>query len=148
MYLKTPVKDYTFNNYIPLLPRKLNKNIERSFKFLSKISGKFDSIAFSGMSGAIMAPILATRLEKHLILVRKEQEHTYSHSYNAIEGYRKCSKYIIVDDFICSGETVERIQKVIYTHYPAACCIGTLEYTKGMRLVKTSLLATEELFHD
>src|SRR6185437_651522 len=63
----------------------------------------FDAIAFTGLSGALVAPIVADLLGKELIAVRKEKT---NHSSNQIEGYIAGKTYIILDDCRSSGKTI------------------------------------------
>lgn len=84
----------------------------------------FDSIAFRGMSGAVSAPVIALTLHKNLILVRKKEEKT--HSIYPVEGYAASTRYVIVDDFISSGETVRAIRDSIRKFATKATCIGVL----------------------
>jgi len=74
-----------------------------------KASGlNFDAIAYRGQSGALIAAPVALFLKKHLILVRKEDE--CSHSSYSVEGCTKnYCRYIIVDDLISCGNTVQHI---------------------------------------
>jgi len=77
-------------------------------KAIRKSGIEFDAIAFRGNSGALLASPLATLLKKHLILVRKNTAD--SHSYTTVEGCSKRNcRYIIVDDLIASGKTVQEI---------------------------------------
>jgi orotate phosphoribosyltransferase-like protein len=69
----------------------------------------FDSIAFRGVSGALVAPILAHKLKKHLISVRKNTHDSHVMSNYKVEGNVASQSYIIVDDFICSGNTIKTI---------------------------------------
>lgn len=57
--------------------RELCKNI-RSKKV------KFDTVVFTGISGAMIAPSVADKLGKHIICVRKGGDGT--HSYHNVEG--------------------------------------------------------------
>lgn len=67
----------------------------------------FDVIAFRGMSGAMVAPAVAMELGKQFMLVRKPGK---SHSDYSIEGFPKKSfSYIIIDDLIDSGKTMDII---------------------------------------
>lgn len=66
----------------------------------------FDSVAFCGMSGALIAPEIAARFNKQLILVRKERS---KHSPVLVEGNLDCKNYIILDDSVFLGETVKYI---------------------------------------
>ena len=87
---------------------KLRFNIARMAMAIRKSGIEFDAIAFRGNSGALLAGPLATLLKKHLILVRKDLE--YSHSHTTVEGCSKRNcRYIIVDDLIVSGKTVQEI---------------------------------------
>lgn len=91
----------------------------------------FDAIACQGWSGALVAPVIALRLNKPLVIVRKQGDN--GHSCYAIEGYLRTRSYIIVDDFCASGQTVRRIidnlrteQTRLYhqmsiSHKPATC---------------------------
>jgi len=74
---------------------------------------EFDSFAFSGFSGALVAPVLAMNLNKTMIHVRKESDLRNSHAYRLLEGDFDAKKYIIIDDFIGSGNTVDYIISTI-----------------------------------
>jgi orotate phosphoribosyltransferase-like protein len=75
----------------------------------------FDAIICTGISGITAGSILAYELKKELIILRKNSRN--SHSQFEIEGLRQTPinqpskeiKSIIVDDLICSGETMQRI---------------------------------------
>lgn len=86
---------------------------------------KYDTLAFSGMSGALIAPIIAHRLKKDLLMIRKKGDNT--HSCLIVEGNVGAQRIVVVDDFINSGHTVGRIVK-----YIRMCCkakiVGLLLY--------------------
>ena len=86
----------------------------------------FDAIAFMGLSGALIAPILAMEMNKTLICVRKSDE--VRHSYNEVEGDSNARRYIIIDDFVTSGGTVRRIVAEISRFAPRAKCIGVFQH--------------------
>ena len=71
----------------------------------------FDSIAFTGASGAALAFPLSIALEKSLICVRKRR--SGSHSPYEVEGNCGSKSYIIVDDFTETGETIDRITSAL-----------------------------------
>jgi orotate phosphoribosyltransferase-like protein len=75
---------------------------------------KFDSIAFSGVSGAAYAFPLAYKLGVNLINIRKEDS---AHYPDIFEGYTNSKKYIIVDDFVETGATLARIQEGVKAYY-------------------------------
>ena len=86
----------------------------------------FDALAFRGVSGAIIAPVLALELRKSIIVVRKTAEK--SHMWGqTVQGDNNARRYIIVDDFIDSGATVQTISKKIREWQPHATCLGVLE---------------------
>lgn len=92
---------------------------------LRKISDEFDSIACCGSSGLMVVPQVAELLNKNIVLVRKEQEKRYSNF--AIEGIAPF-RYIILDDLICSGDTIRHIQRTIKDEHPRSKCIGLYFY--------------------
>lgn len=112
-----------------LRPDELRENIKLAVHDLKKQRYDFDTIAFRGMSGALLAAPLSMALDKTMILVRKGED---CHSLLKIEGDVGARKYIIVDDFIGSGRTVRTIIREIFeeTKYRECQCIGILELRK------------------
>lgn len=106
-----------------LMKHKLKANVTKAAHDLKKQGFDFESIAFRGMSGAVLASPIALALDKTLILVRKGEN---THSQYAVEGDLSGQKYIIVDDFISTGETVRTIIKEIFKACPRCQCIGIL----------------------
>jgi len=90
---------------IPVIVKALESMIRKA-----SILRSFSSIAFRGMSGALIVPALALCLRKHITLVRKEA----SHSNYAVEGCVGGKGFIIVDDLISTGDTIEKILQAIY----------------------------------
>jgi len=86
---------------------------------------EFDAIAFRGLSGALFAPTVAMLMDKSLLAVRKDEQ---SHSFRMVEGDHAAGRYVILDDFISSGETVRNIVEEIHNVMPWAQCIGILQY--------------------
>lgn len=85
----------------------------------------FDAIAFQGLSGALFAPMVAFALDKTLLAVRKGED---CHSCRQVEGDYAAKRYVILDDFVSCGSTVQRILTEIGDAVPMAHCIGVLEY--------------------
>lgn len=73
---------------------------------------KFDAIAFRGMSGALIAPAVAAKLKKELVMIRKSGQ---SHSKYIVEGELDIKNYVIIDDTIATGKTIDVIQKRVRT---------------------------------
>jgi adenine/guanine phosphoribosyltransferase-like PRPP-binding protein len=88
--------------------RWVKRLIPRAAKLLKGV--EFDAIAFRGMSGCLFAAPLALRLGKSLLMVRKPNQ---SHTYRIVEGDKLARTYIIVDDFISTGETMREIVKAL-----------------------------------
>jgi adenine/guanine phosphoribosyltransferase-like PRPP-binding protein len=63
------------------------------------------------VSGALIAPAIAHKMGKGLIVVRKKGDDT--HSARKIEGHFDQCRYVIVDDFICTGKTLKFIAQSI-----------------------------------
>lgn len=112
------------NHTAQILNHKLRKDIiNRAIQVLSNY--KFDSIACCGISGLMVVPTLCERLNKNIIIVRKENEKRYSpFDYEGAVP----SNYIIVDDLICSGNTINRITKLLNEEIPSAKCVGYYSY--------------------
>jgi adenine/guanine phosphoribosyltransferase-like PRPP-binding protein len=102
-----------------------NKIIIKAVCDLRKISDQFDSIACCGTSGLMVVPQVAELLNKNIILVRKKNEKCYSDF--AIEGV-KPFRYIILDDLICSGNTVRHIKRSISNEHSRTTCVGLYCY--------------------
>ena len=102
-----------------------NKIIIKAVCDLRKLSDNFDSIACCGTSGLMVVPQIAELLNKNIIMIRKKNEKCYSDF--AIEGV-KPFRYIIVDDLICSGNTLRHITRTIEHEYERTKCIGLYCY--------------------
>jgi orotate phosphoribosyltransferase len=93
-----------------------------------------NTIAFSGSSGCAAAFSIACGLPVGLCYVRKPSEKSESHG-NEVEATTEFMRYIIVDDFVASGNTVRRIDSAIretakrlYTKYDVPVCVGILTF--------------------
>lgn len=102
-----------------------NKIIIKAVCDLRKIANQFDSIACCGTSGLMVVPQIAELLNKHIVVVRKKNDKCYSDF--AIEGVNPF-RYIIVDDLICSGDTVRHITRTISADSSRAKCVGLYCY--------------------
>lgn len=99
-----------------ILDPKRSKLIVKNLSYLIKNSKiDFDYIAVSGYSGSLIAVPISIDFNKRIVVVRKENESRNS-AYDvemtvidACESY----KYIIVDDLIFSGKTINHIVNTI-----------------------------------
>lgn len=94
-------------------------------KLIQSANLEFDAIACSGASGTLIAPIVAYIMQKNLLYVRKPNEKT--HSKNTIEGLSGLNEsfnYIIIDDCIVSGRTMQHQIKTIQSHQHTTTLTG------------------------
>ena len=100
------------------------KAIIKSVCHLRPMAHTFDSIVCCGTSGLLVAPQIAEILDKHIVVVRKDQK-CYSDFF--VEGVAP-NRYIIVDDFICTGNTIRYITDSISEDSPSSRCYGVYCY--------------------
>lgn len=111
-------------------PPKAKQVVEASVRLLRQLEEDgltFTTIAFRGISGALIAPMIAAELGKSLMAVRKD--HPTGHGSNAVEGDQNAKQYIIVDDFIATGKTIREIIQAVSSSYgrAEAMCVGVLQ---------------------
>lgn len=68
----------------------------------------FDTMIGTGLSGALVVPLIARAMNKAFAIVRKENDS--SHRERAIEGTIG-DRWIFVDDFVSSGATLNRVKE-------------------------------------
>lgn len=103
----------------------VNKSLKKIREFKKK--NDFDAIAFTGTSGAGLAYVLSYKLKIPLICVRKKDR---SHYTKRIEGAYLSNRFLIVDDFISSGNTMKRIISSINEEYPLSKPVGIFLYSE------------------
>ena len=117
-----------------LTPAKLRRAVQRCLRVIRKRKLKFDAIAFRGLSGAVVAPMVALALKKTMIAVRKSHSHGVK-----VCGDLGAQSYLIIDDFISSGETVRKIVTSIErASLDEPTCVGAVLYAapRSFRKVK------------
>lgn len=102
--------------------RAANALAKRVATRIKKSKIRFAAIAFRGMSGGLIAPLVAAQLNKKLIVVRKRGEQ--SHAQYHVEGYIDSKTYIIIDDLVDTGDTCRDIMDELCT----AQCKGIFLY--------------------
>lgn len=108
-----------------LTPRRAKYTARQVVKMIKERGLKFDAIACRGISGLLIAPIVAMRLNKTLIVIRKGEK---THSKYTVEGDHGAKNYLILDDFIDKGDTVKAITHCIFKANPSARCTGFIAY--------------------
>lgn len=103
-----------------------NKIIMTTYAYLNKLDIRYDSIACCGTSGLMVVPQIAELLKKNIIVIRKKKD---GYSDFIVEG-PSSKRYIIIDDLICSGDTVKHIMRSIKNETPISKCVGIYSYMK------------------
>ena len=123
--------------------RSRNKIIDKAVYDLIPIVHRFESIVCCGTSGLMVVPQIAERLKKNIVVVRKGTDNCYSTFM--IEGPQP-RRFIIVDDLICSGNTIKHILSQISIEYNTDVCypIGVYCYLPEHCAYGTSCIQKEE----
>ena len=107
------------------------KAIIKSVCHLRPMAHTFDSIVCCGTSGLLVAPQIAEILDKPIVVVRKDIDPDgfpqKCYSDFGVEGVVP-NRYIIVDDFICTGNTIRYIMDSISEDSPSSRCYGVYCY--------------------
>jgi adenine/guanine phosphoribosyltransferase-like PRPP-binding protein len=133
-------------NHSPYLQKSINQKERKEtidycvntleYRIEMKEIPDFDAIAVSGVSGLLIGPSVADRLGKKLIVVRKDADRKNSHALVIVEADKFISDYlnftyIVIDDLIDSGSTLNRIIDKINYRYPYAKCVGVYCYAEN-----------------
>ena len=96
----------------------------------------FDAIAVRGTSGLLVGTMIAAMMNKSLVVVKKPNDGTHS-GYEvegasvAFEEHGKALRYIIVDDLVSSGSTVQAIVNGVMQHNDGrALCVAMFTYAQ------------------
>lgn len=109
-------------------PLEFRKKIDQTIEAIEKSKLSFDAIAFRGSSGAACAYPISYMTGRSLIHVRKPTEN--AHSSRLIEGnpMQVVKNYIIVDDFIATGATINCIMECL-----TPTCVGIFLFNGSYR---------------
>jgi adenine/guanine phosphoribosyltransferase-like PRPP-binding protein len=125
-------KQMSMDDYIEELldPEHLDRIVREIITRLERENIEFDSIAFRGMSGALVSPSVATCLKKNLIIVRKGET---THAVDRVNYHRiKAPKrFIIIDDFVSSGDTLREILKKVFDKFENSVCVCIILYNSS-----------------
>lgn len=84
--------------------------IAEAIRDLTPHNRQFSTIAISGYSSSIIGSIIADRMNKHLLIVRKSG--VDDHRCEDNEGVHG-TNVVFLDDFIDTGETYDRVRKAV-----------------------------------
>lgn len=133
------VTDYLCDVFSPSLFQTLVEETIRKAREIRE-DDAFDTIAFSGTSGCALGFILGHALDVPIICIRRHGEESHYHAWReennrAFEGNSDTKRYLIVDDFIASGNTVNRIMDIIrYNCGLDAKCVAMLMYRQAPKV--------------
>lgn len=98
---------------VALEPKKLRSIAKDAKKVFDAIGIKVENVVGRGTSGIIALPIFAEVFGAAINIVRKHD--TSSHSPNIIESihYKPLQNWVIIDDFVSSGNTVKKIAEAV-----------------------------------
>jgi adenine/guanine phosphoribosyltransferase-like PRPP-binding protein len=139
-------KTYVHTDYLQRVYNKklFAKTVKKTITLVKQLQKqhKFTAIAFSGSSGAALAFPVAYATGLSLIHARKRDNSHWvqdnpRHKGSHVEGSMGAKKYIIIDDFISSGTTVDRILRDVNAAYKyrgfayAPKCVAIVVYSTG-----------------
>lgn len=121
----------------------INKAVRRLRHLKSRGKVQFDAIAFTGLSGSLIAPSVADRLGVGLVVVRKRNS---IHSYRQVESTYdpSISSYVIIDDLVCDGTTIRRILKLVKKWVGDIECNGLYLYSPTSMPSPLTIVETEK----
>lgn len=100
--------------YLIDCPESMELRVTRLLSWLEPRAAEFSSILVTGLSGVVPGSVVAWKLRKTLVVVRKEGERSHG---DAIEG-ELTMDYIILDDFISVGDTFKRLMRHAWKKVP------------------------------
>ena len=95
-------------------PKELKETAQKVSELIKKYYPKAEYIAVCGSSGSLIAGAVSIISGIPILLVRKTNESC--HSYYSVEfqgNKKKNPKYVIIDDFISSGDTIDYIIRTV-----------------------------------
>jgi adenine/guanine phosphoribosyltransferase-like PRPP-binding protein len=106
--------------------KELSKIIKRLTRKAISIQKKikFNGLVATGISGLLVLTPLALELKLPFAVVRKSKK---NHSGCRVEGEDNITKYLIIDDFMDSGDTIFKIYKDM-SDFNASLPAGVLFY--------------------
>jgi adenine/guanine phosphoribosyltransferase-like PRPP-binding protein len=114
-------------------PENFDGTVKRAITHATRLveNYKVEAIAFSGVSGASLGYILGYTLGVPLMCIRKPRER--AHYYGTLEGCTSARRYMIVDDFIATGDTVRNIMETITKECNDSVCVVMMMFNQDDR---------------
>lgn len=93
----------------------------------------FDTVVVTGLSGVLIGLDASRKWGKELAIVRREHDSPHGQS---IEATKVPKAFVLLDDFICSGDTLGWMLRQMQSRWPAATPKGIFLYNEGSRRSK------------
>jgi adenine/guanine phosphoribosyltransferase-like PRPP-binding protein len=131
---------HVFTDYLEEVfnPELFQRLVPRALEKARKIheTHPYDAIAFTGTSGCSIGFILGYTLNIPIICIRKPDQQSHYKSWcceelRSFEGWQAAKRYLIVDDGVCSGATVERIMEAISVNCENCRCVAMMMFHYG-----------------
>lgn len=108
--------------------KTFKKTVREVVKSLKQLD--FDYLIGTGLSGTCIIPTVALRLNKPFAIVRKDTNHHGSFLIEGIPRENKPLLYLILDDFVSTGATVDIIltKMQAFIQRKDDICIGLFAY--------------------
>jgi hypothetical protein len=126
-HLSPTYDGYAHSEYLRgcLHPLALAERLQRAVAALS--GWTYGALACRGVSGLFYTAPLTLLVGRPAIVVRKRKEGCHG---MPVEGYREATHYIIIDDFVSTGETARAISRTITEWAPHMHCLGVLQVSR------------------
>jgi orotate phosphoribosyltransferase len=120
-------------------PKRITRRFQVAVKRMAQVREEhpFDTIVFRGISGAAFGFVAGVALQTKVVYVRKEGEKSHGYKLEC-NSNSPIKSYIIVDDFVCSGDTIRAIVEQInkrakQNEQRPPACAGVLLYDSQMQ---------------
>lgn len=128
--------------YYDILKKEIRKKkLSKIAKFIKSNFPSPITVVGMGLSGTLIATFIASKINCNLCIVRKSND-TDNHSSRRFEAGEEFSEYIIVDDCISTGKTVDNIKSVLV----GKNCLGVVLFNNYPVSGLPELLASENVF--
>lgn len=103
------------SSYLEAAIKDTRLTVKRAVDTLKPLKKEFDVIVVTGVSGLLIGPIVAYKLNKKLLVIRKQDDKNNSHCHYLVEGHLPANKgrWLFLDDFISSGHTLRRVYNTV-----------------------------------
>lgn len=108
---------------------KVHRRIDRAFNKLRDRGVSYDAVVLSGTSGTWLGALLVMA-GHNVILVRKPGECSHGEQIEGICIPEEIRKVVIIDDFICSGDTLRRIKEGLEMKDPNIEIVGVVLHSQ------------------